>query len=198
MDMRATGLYFVAAVGLLGSPGPGIAALLAVGKSHGWVRSLRYYAGLQIGLGIALALSGAGLVSVMIAYPQITSAMTILATVYLLYLAYVIATSPTGMDATGKPCSPSATSGMLLGISNPKAYLAFASLLTSPFNLVADDAGNVGAKMILTMLVIIAVDIVWLWIGVTIGRAHLAKRAERALNISMGSMIVAAAALMFV
>jgi len=87
---------------------------------------------------------------------------------------------------------------MLLGISNPKAYLAFASLLTSPFNLVADDAGNVGAKMILTMLVIIAVDIVWLWIGVLIGRAHLAKRAERALNISMGSMIVAAAALMLV
>jgi threonine/homoserine/homoserine lactone efflux protein len=149
-------------------------------------------------LGLALALSGAGLVSIMIAYPQIASAMTVLATVYLLYLAYAIATSPTGMATAGKPPSPSATSGLLLGITNPKAYLAFASLLTSPFDLTPDYAGNVGAKMILTMLVILVVDIVWLWIGVTIGRAHLAQRAERALNISMGSMIVAAAALMFV
>lgn len=198
MDLRATGLYVVMAIGLLGSPGPGIAALLAVGKTQGWMRSLRYYAGLQIGLGIALALSGAGLVSIMIAYPQITSAMTALATGYLLYLAYAIATSPTGTTAIGKPRSPSATSGMLLGITNPKAYLAFASLLTSPFNLVADAAANVGAKMTLTMLVIVAVDIVWLWIGVALGRAHLAQRAERALNISMGSMIVAAAILMFV
>jgi threonine/homoserine/homoserine lactone efflux protein len=198
MDMRATGLYFVAAVGLLGSPGPGIAALLAIGKTQGWARSLRFYAGLQIGLGIALALSGAGLVSVLIAYPQIASAMTVLATIYLLYLAFAIATSPVGMTTAGKPPSPSPVSGMLLGITNPKAYLAFASLLTAPLTLVPGHADNILIKLILTMLVILAVDIVWLWIGVTIGRARFAPRNERALNITMGSMIAIAAVLMIV
>src|SRR4051794_7990612 len=108
MDMRAVGWFVAAATALLGSPGPGIAALLAVGRSEGWAGGLRYFAGLQIGLAVALAICGAGLVSLLAAYPAVTRVMIVAATIYLVYLAYAIATSPVGKDQPVRPASCSA------------------------------------------------------------------------------------------
>jgi threonine/homoserine/homoserine lactone efflux protein len=60
------------------------------------------------------------------AFPSALRGMTIAATVYLIYLAYKIASSPVGETARLTNSSPAA--GFLLGLTNPKAYLAFASL----------------------------------------------------------------------
>jgi threonine/homoserine/homoserine lactone efflux protein len=194
MDTRAVGLFVAAATALLGSPGPGIAALLAVGKSQGWPGGLRYFAGLQIGLAAALVICGAGLVSLLTAYPAVTRVMVIAATIYLVYLAYAIATSPVGRDQTDRPASCSPVAGALLGVTNPKAYLAMTSLLASPLQLTVGGSTNVALKMALCMAVIIVVDIVWLWVGVAVGRIKLTAFAERAVNVAMGATILIATA----
>ena len=194
MDTRAVGLFVAAATALLGSPGPGIAALLAVGKSQGWPGGLRYFAGLQIGLAAALVISGAGLVSLLTAYPAVTRVMVIVATIYLVYLAYAIATSPVGRDQTDRLASYSPVAGALLGVTNPKAYLAMTSLLASPLQLTVGGSTNVALKMALCMAVIIIVDILWLWVGVAVGRIKLTAFAERAMNVAMGATILIATA----
>jgi len=51
-------LFSLAAIVLL-APGPGIAALLAVGKEKGFSGDLSFYGRLQLGLAIAAALSAA-------------------------------------------------------------------------------------------------------------------------------------------
>jgi threonine/homoserine/homoserine lactone efflux protein len=61
MDVPSVGLFVVAAVVLLGSPGPAVAALVAIGRGEGFSRGLRFYAGLQIGLALAAAASATGL-----------------------------------------------------------------------------------------------------------------------------------------
>lgn len=61
MDVAETARFLVAAIALLGSPGPAIAALLAVGRAEGWAGGLRFFAGLQIGLASAAAISVVGL-----------------------------------------------------------------------------------------------------------------------------------------
>jgi threonine/homoserine/homoserine lactone efflux protein len=194
MDMGAVGMFVAAATALLGSPGPGIAALLAVGKSQGWSRGLRYYAGLQIGLAVAVASSGAGLFSLLAVYPAVARTLAIGATIYLVYLSYVIATAPVGKDQPDRPASFSPVAGLLLGVTNPKAYLAMASLLASPLQLTARESVNILMKMALCIAVIIVVDITWLWVGVTVGRTKLTPLAERTMNVAMGATILIATA----
>jgi threonine/homoserine/homoserine lactone efflux protein len=192
MNLGAMGAFVAAATALLGSPGPGIAALLAVGRSQGWSDGLRYFVGLQVGLAAAVAICVTGVVSLFAAYPAATRVMAWSATIYLVYLSYAIATSPVGTDPADAPRSFSPLAGLLLGITNPKAYLAISSLLASPLQLAAGELGNIGLKALLCMAVIIVVDIVWLWIGVAVGRTRLSAAGERVMNVAMGATILIA------
>lgn len=199
MDTVALGLFLIAAVGLLGSPGPAIAALIAVGRSRGFVGGLPYFVGLQLGLAMAAGITAAGLFSLLAAFPSALRVMTIAATVYLIYLAWKIASSPVGETAkaeSGAHASPAA--GFLLGVTNPKAYLAFASLLAS-YTLIKDSAPqDAFTKWLLLVAVMIAVDIVWLYVGVFLRGLMLSPTRERALNVALGLTVLIAAGLAFV
>lgn len=199
MDKVALGLFLTAAIGLLGSPGPAIAALIAVGRARGLVGGLPYFLGLQLGLAMAAGITAAGLFSLLEAAPSALYAMTIAATVYLVYLAWKIASSPVGEAARashGVPASPAA--GFLLGVTNPKAYLAFASLLAS-YTLIAGSARqDAVTKWLLLVAVMIVVDIVWLYIGAVLRGLTLSPDAERALNVTLGGTVLIATGLAFV
>ena len=106
MDKVALGLFLTAAIGLLGSPGPAIAALIAVGRVRGFVGGLPYFLGLQFGLAMAAGITAAGLFSLLEAAPSALYAMTIAATVYLIYLAWKIASSPIGEAARRATACP--------------------------------------------------------------------------------------------
>jgi threonine/homoserine/homoserine lactone efflux protein len=125
--------------------------------------------------------------------------MTIAATAYLIYLAYKIASSPLGETAQqgdGAHASPAA--GFLLGVTNPKAYLAFASLLAS-YTLIKDGARqDAFTKWLLLVVIMIAVDIAWLYAGVFLRGLMLSPKGERALNVALGLTVLIAAGLAFV
>jgi threonine/homoserine/homoserine lactone efflux protein len=199
MDMVALGLFLAAAIGLLGSPGPAIAALIAVGRARGFAGGLPYFVGLQFGLALAAGITAAGLFSLLATFPSALRMMTIAATVYLVYLAWKISSSPVGETAqasNGAHASPAA--GFLLGMTNPKAYLAFASLLAS-YTLVKSSAQqDAFTKWLLLVAVMIAVDIVWLYVGVFLRALMLSQKRERALNVALGLTVLIAAGLAFV
>jgi threonine/homoserine/homoserine lactone efflux protein len=197
MDVLALGLFVVSAVALLGSPGPGIAALLAVGRTEGLGRSLNYFTGLQFGLAIASGACAAGLFSLIGLVPGAMHVMAIGSAIYLMWLAWKIASAPVGRARHAGSIATSATSGFILGISNPKAYIAFVSLFASQTIVSASTTGDMLLKWIAITIVILAVDILWLLIGVGLGRARLSPGWERAFNILLGAMIVGATALSF-
>jgi threonine/homoserine/homoserine lactone efflux protein len=182
MDTVALGIFLTAAVGLLGSPGPAIAALIAVGRARGLVGGLPYFLGLQLGLATAGGITAAGLFSLLAAFPSALRVMTITATVYLIYLAYKIASSAvgeTGQVSNGAHASPAA--GFLLGVTNPKAYLAFASLLASYTLIKGSAREDTFTKWFLLVAVMIVVDIVWLYVGAFLrGFDPVAKQRTRA------------------
>jgi len=199
MDTVALGIFLTAAVGLLGSPGPGIAALIAVGRAHGLVGGLPYFLGLQLGLAIAAGMTAAGLFSLLAAFPAALRVMSIAATVYLIYLACKIASSPVGETARasdGAHASPAA--GFLLGVTNPKAYLAFASLLASYTLIKASAQQDSFTKWLLLVAVMLVVDIVWLYVGVLLRGLILSPNSERVLNVTLGLTVLIAAGLAFV
>jgi threonine/homoserine/homoserine lactone efflux protein len=199
MDTATLGIFLTAAVGLLGSPGPAIAALVAVGRARGLVGGLPYFLGLQFGLATAAGITAAGLFSLLAAFPSALRLMTIAAAVYLIFLACKIASSPVGKTArasSGAHASPAA--GFLLGVTNPKAYLAFASLLAS-YTLIKGSAQQDSfTKWSLLVAVMIVVDIVWLYVGVFLRGLILSPNSERVLNVTLGLTVLIAAGLAFV
>jgi threonine/homoserine/homoserine lactone efflux protein len=198
MDMVGVGIFLTAAVALLGSPGPAIAALIAVGRAQGLVGGLPYFLGLQLGLATAAGMTAAGLLSLLAAFPSALRVMTIAATVYLTYLAYRIGASPVGEAAkpgNGAHASPAA--GFLLGVTNSKAYLAFASLLASYTLIKGSAQQDAFTKWLLLVAVMIVVDTVWLSVGVFLRGLMLSPYGERVLNVALGSTVLMAAGLAF-
>lgn len=198
MDYVASSLYLASAFALLGSPGPGIAALLAVVRANGPVAALRFYAGLQLGLATAAAISAAGLLSLLNVFPALLHAMAIGAAAYLVYLAYKIALSPVGGSSERHPGHASAMAGALLGITNPKAYIAFASLMGSYTLLRSSARMDSLIKWALTVLVILIVDLAWILVGLVWRRTSMPSYVERCLNICLGLTIIVAAIGIFI
>jgi len=194
--------FTLAAVALLGSPGPGIAALLVAGRTLDRRGALVFYAGLQAGLALAAGLSATGLAALLYAAPFLRLVLLVAATVYLLWLAWGVARAVPGSGGAAEGLESGALSargGFLLGVTNPKAYLAFASLMGS-FTLLAPGGGwtDAAAKWGLCVAVILVVDAAWLAVGVALGRIPLSPPAERRMNLAMGGAIAAAAGLAWI
>ena len=192
MHSAASWFFIASAIALLGSPGPGIAALLAVGRVEGW-GALRFYAGLQVGLAMAFGATGLGLLTLLEAVPFAVKAMTLGSAGYLIYLAHQIATVPSGSTSPGLRTPSSPMSGFVLGIANPKAYLAFASLLASQTLVKHDRPMDVVIKWSICVTVAIVVDLAWLFVGVRLRRAALRPLSERILNVTLGATILVVA-----
>jgi threonine/homoserine/homoserine lactone efflux protein len=192
MYSAAYWVFLASAIALLGSPGPGIAALLAVGRVEGW-GALRYYVGLQLGLAIAFGATAVGLLSLLEAVPVGVSVMALASAAYLIYLAYQIATGPVGSALQSAQARSSPMSGFVLGVANPKAYAAFASLLASQTLVPHDRQIDALLKWSICVIVAIVVDLAWLFIGVKLRQAALRPLTERILNISLGAIILLAA-----
>lgn len=186
-------LFLTAALLLLGSPGPGIAALVSIGRAEGFVRGLRFLSGLLAGLAVSAALSAAGLVSLVLSVPAAAKILAVAATAYLAWLAFKVATAPIAEADAPKPAASTVLGGLLLGLTNPKAYVAFVALMASYPVVPGDHSADMAAKWALILAVILAVDMAWLYVGSVAGRARLKPRTERAINVAMGATILATA-----
>jgi len=193
MSLVATTLFLLSAFALLGTPGPGIAALLVIGKLHGFLGSLRFFTGLQTGLAIAAVVCASGLLSVLSAVPGLTWLLTFAAVIYLGWLAWSIAMSPLATATQAGEAVTTFTAGLLLGISNPKAYLGFMTLFASQTLISGSHSADALFKWFLTVAVILVVDIAWLYAGARLGRISLSARTERYINVALGMTILAVA-----
>jgi threonine/homoserine/homoserine lactone efflux protein len=194
--MKSEAIAFVlASAALLGSPGPGIAALIVAGRTRGSTGALPFFLAMQAGLAVAAALSATGLAAVISAFPSVRLALTLASAAYLLWLAWSVATSPSSESVSEAERGRGLTlaGGFTLGAANPKAYLAFASLFGS-FAILDPAHGlrDTILKAAICITVAVVVDFAWVLFGVAIGRIRLSATAERVMNISLGGAIVLA------
>ena len=88
------------------TPGPNNMMLVASGVNFGVRRTLWHVAGINVGFPVMLLLTGLGLGQVFQLYPMIYTAMKIVGIVYMLWLAWKVATSGPvgdGQGVAGKP-----------------------------------------------------------------------------------------------
>ncbi|HUH85817.1 MAG TPA: LysE family transporter [Stellaceae bacterium] len=183
----------VAGVVLAGSPGPATLSLAATGAAFGARRGLSYFAGIVVGMVAVMAIIAGGIVGVLLALPGAKPAVTALAALYFLYLAFRIATAPP-LSKRQDGSRPSFAAGLFLSLVNPKGYAAMAALFSGfvlvPGRLPLDAL----AKATVLFAIIAASSLAWLFAGAALTRFLRGSRASRAINVTFAVLLLASLA----
>ncbi len=183
-------ILWLAALPLMGSPGPATLSLAAIGAAYGARRGYGYLAGIIAGTIGVLLLIATGVTGVILAIPALVAAITVLAAGYILYLAYKIATAPVLTSAESESRAISFPSGFLLAIANPKAFAAigavYSSIVVAADSIALDAAIKIGALA----CVIIVVNTAWLHLGSAFSSVLKDPRLGRVANVAFALLLV--------
>jgi threonine/homoserine/homoserine lactone efflux protein len=177
------GLVLAAAV-VMGSPGPSTMSITAAGAAFGLRRSLGYLAGLVMGTTTVLMAVALGLLALLLSLPWLAPGLIAASGIYILYLAFRIATAPPLSRQARPAAAPSLAGGFLLAIANPKAYAAIAAVFA-------------GARLdpvptiLVLCLMIILIHLLWLLAGASLSRTLHDPRRGRIANILFAAILVA-------
>ncbi len=186
---QATLTFALAAIALLASPGPATLALAASGAAYGMRRSIQFFAGITLGLMIAMTLVATGLYVMLRRFPLLSTVLTVISIVYILSLAYRIGTAAPIKDEQAV-VTPGWGAGFVLGVANIKAYAAFAALLGS-FTLGTPPVWEQGTKAMICLLVCVVFDFLWLFAGSKLRKLFIHPTWSRVLNVSFAVLMIA-------
>ncbi len=195
VDTAQLGAFLIAVVALVASPGPATLGLAGAGAAFGFRDARMLLAGLLCGSALVIAMVGSGVVSALLAQPVLAPILTALAALYMVYLAYRIATAPPPGKTAGTGCVPGFLPGFMLAVTNPKAYAVFATLF-SGFVLIPDDVtGNALLKGFLMMALLTLIDLAWLYAGSALRHLFQDHKAARRINIAFAVLLLVSVAL---
>ena len=179
-----------------GTPGPSNAMLTAVGANVGWRRGLPCLFGVAAGMGTLIFTSAFGLGGVLMSFPMAVQGMKAAGTLFLLYMAWLIATS-NAQPREGNDGRIGFWAAASFQWINPKAWMAGIGAAAANLQIVQVhllwDSAVLGAIFAATALF---VCIPWLGFGSLIRRNLTDPGCRRIFNITMGGLL-AASAIMF-
>jgi threonine/homoserine/homoserine lactone efflux protein len=181
------------ALAIMGSPGPATISLTAAGSAHGVRRSAGYLAGIVIGTALVLLAVATGVTAVLLAIPGLRPALLAVSAVYILWLAWHLATAPPLPAQTAASAAPSLTGGAVLGVANPKAWVAIAAVFASA-RLSDRAAVDAAAKAAVLAVLIVLINSAWLLAGASLAPLLRDPRRSRVANVALAILLVAATA----
>lgn len=179
----------------MGSPGPATLSLAAIGTAFGFSAGRTYLLGIVAGTTIVLMLIASGVTALILAEPALVTVLTVVAALYILYLAWRIATSPVGSRKAQAKAAPGFLPGLILATANPKAFAAIGAVYASHTLVDGDVARDAAFKILALVVVIAVVNTVWLSFGAAFSRILTHKILGRAANIIFAVMLLASLAL---
>jgi threonine/homoserine/homoserine lactone efflux protein len=183
---------FLMSVIVMGSPGPSTISATAVGAAFGFRRSLGYACGLILGTMAVLLAVAAGVVAILLSVPQGAVVLTTISAIYILYLAFKIATVPPLARQSHRVAPPAFAGGLVLAIANPKAYLAIGAVFAGSTLFAEDHALDAAAKTALLGVMIVVIHLCWLLAGASLSRALHDPTTSRIVNVSLAASLVVA------
>jgi len=183
-------LLWLAAFPLMGSPGPATISLAGIGTGFGFRKGLPYLLGIIFGTVSVLALIASGVTALVLTEPALVTAITVLAAMYIVYLAWKIATAPVFASDLSTKNAPAFMSGFVLAISNPKAFAAIGAVYSSynliENNLIVDSISKIAA---LTAVIAI-VNTAWLAFGASFSSLLSNPSLGRIANVTFAVMLL--------
>jgi threonine/homoserine/homoserine lactone efflux protein len=178
---------------IMGSPGPATISLTATGVAFGVRRSARYLAGIIAGTIIVLVMVAAGVTGALLAVPGVRPLFLAVAAAYILYLAYHIATAPPLRAADRGASAPSLGGGLVLGVANPKAWVAIAAVFVSA-RIATHTIVDPGVKVVALALMVVAINTTWLVAAAWVAPALRDPVRSRRANVGLAAALVVSTA----
>lgn len=176
---------------VMGSPGPATISVTAIGGAFGLRRSLPYLAGIVLGTSAVLVVVAAGLASVLLSLPRLAPVLIGLSAAYIVYLAFRIATAP-ALSATGdQTVAPAFAGGFLLGVANPKAYVAIAAVFAGTDLGMGSPLSETTIKIAVLAVMIVVIHVGWLLAGAAFARLMHRPLVSRIVNVSFAAILIA-------
>jgi threonine/homoserine/homoserine lactone efflux protein len=182
----------LASVAIMGSPGPSTISVTAVGGAYGFRRSLPYASGLILGTTVVLLAVAVGIVAIVLSIPHGAPVLIAISALYIVYLAFRIATAPPLAQQRGQVAAPAFAGGFLLAIANPKAYLAIAAVFAGTSIFVDDRTLDAVVKTAVLAVMIVIIHIVWLLAGTSLSRFLRDPTSSRIINVALAASLVVA------
>jgi threonine/homoserine/homoserine lactone efflux protein len=191
---ESVGTLVLISLAIMGSPGPATISLIAAGSVRGVRRSFPYLFGIIVGTMLVLVAVATGITAALLAVPAIGSVLIWISVAYVLWLAYHIATAPPLSNLTEASNAFSLMGGAILGIANPKAWVAIAAVFAS-VHLADATTNDAAAKIVVLTVMIIVICATWLVAGRSIAPLLRDPRRARLVNATLAVGLVAATAL---
>ncbi|MBP6115132.1 MAG: LysE family translocator [Neisseriaceae bacterium] len=175
------------------TPGPNNILLTTTAANFGIGRALKPMFGIMLGMQVLLLLVASGVGSLIILHPSIHLALKVMGSVYLLWLAYKLASARfETLDTETAPAQPvKFYQGALLQFLNPKAWLMALGSISS-FSLMGDlYVPSVIAISVIMVGVNFIASAVWLGFGSLISHLLRSPRSWRLFNVTMGVLTAA-------
>ncbi len=190
----ALGTLIVTSLAIMGTPGPATISLTAAGSAYGVRRSLTYLAGIIAGTTVVLLAVATGITAALLAVPAVRPVLIAAGAGYIVWLAYHIATAPPLAAQAEGSAAPGLAGGALLGVANPKAWVAIAAVFAS-VRLAGGAALDAAAKTAVLTVMIVVINSTWLAAGASLAPLLRDPRRARSINAILAAVLVAAAAL---
>ncbi len=179
-------LTFIAAVFfLIITPGPGVLTVAGNAAGYGFARGIPYALGVVSGSLVVMGLVASGLAALVFSIPYVREVLLGASLCYLLYLAWRIASSGSGIAIieTDKPLN--FFNGFMLSLINPKGYAVFTTIVGG-FNFYPDNALiELGMKFAIFTSMSVPIHILWNGMGASLKHLPLGPRGHRIVNIAM-------------
>jgi threonine/homoserine/homoserine lactone efflux protein len=190
----SVGPLLLVSLAIMGSPGPATISLVTAGSLYGLRRSLPYLAGIVAGSTIVLLAVSTGITAALLAVPRLGTVLVWVSAAYILWLAYHIATAPALSEPAAASNALSFAGGALLGVANPKGWIAMAAVFASA-RLAGPAAADAAAKFAVLTAMIVVICTTWLVAGTTVAPLLRDRRRARVVNAILAVAVVGATAL---
>jgi len=174
------------------TPGPNNMLLTASGANFGFRRTLPHIFGVVIGCVGLMAAVALGLGAIFERWPEFQTALKVLGSLYLLWLAWKIASAPAPSRVRDENARPMTLwQAAAFQFANPKAWIMSISGVAS-FTLTGD-AFLASALLLISVMAAVSIPSISIWagFGVMIGRLLTTATHWRYFNIAMGVLTAA-------
>ena len=177
---------------LIVTPGPGVLSTAGFGAAYGFKKSLSYVFGLFLGTNLVFLAVASGLIAVLLSIPSLRVFLLILSTCYLFYLASKIALAGSNIAFIKAKAPPGITSGVLLQVINPKAYVVNTTFVSGFAFYQSSFAIELISKFFIINAIWIPLHFLWLYAGTVLHELNLSNKNQRIINLMLSFSMIAA------
>ncbi len=183
---------------LLGTPGPAPLAIAATGAVFGINKGFKFLFGLVVGFAGVVLIQGFAMLMLVKQNHSIILGLQLFGFLYILYIAYKIAFVPVASDQPSGSSPPSCLDGLLLNLTNPKAYAAM-TVIYSQFLLPHNQPKWAYFFTGLVCLVMVfLIDLIWLFMGQLLRPLMQNPKTNQSIRLVFAVLMVGAVIWMIV